>query len=106
MPGMMMNGGMMNEKKGMMMKGASDSAMGKPTEMTGVPQPPKTRHSVMDGIVRGVPRGMRTQMPDGIITGMMPKVSGGDMMNVAPSATKVANQSFGGAVFQVGKSGR
>lgn len=90
---------------GMMMKGVSDSAMGKPTEMTGVPQPPKTRHSVMDGIVKGVPRGLHSGMPDGIITGLMPKVSGGDL-TVAPSATKIANQSFGGAMYQVGKSGR
>jgi len=34
-------------------KDMSVSTMGKPTEKTGVPQPPHTRHSVMDGIVKG-----------------------------------------------------
>jgi hypothetical protein len=86
-------------------KAASVSTEGKPTEATGVPQPPKTRHSVMDGIVKGVPRGMHTPMPDGIITGLMPKVSGGGL-SVAASATKMPEQSFGGGMFQVGKMGR
>lgn len=86
-------------------KAASVSTEGKPTEATGVPQPPKTRHSVMDGIVKGVPRGIHTPMPDGIITGLMPKVNGGGL-TVAASATKMPEQSLGSVPYQMGKIGR
>jgi hypothetical protein len=83
----------------------SINAMGKPTEATGVPQEPKTRHSVMDGIVKGVPRGMHTPMVDGLITGMVGRVSGGGL-KVAPSATKIPEQEFGSVNYAMSKFGR
>lgn len=87
------------------MKKYSVSTEGKPTEKTGVPQPPRTRHSVMDGIVKGVPRGMRTPMPDGVITGLAPKMSG-HVTGVAPSATKLPTQEFGAVPYQMSAFGR
>jgi hypothetical protein len=86
-------------------KKMSTSTEGKPTEMTGVPQPPKTRHSVMDGIVKGVPRGVRTPMVDGVITGLHGKVTGGDL-KVAASATKLPTQEFGAVPYQMSAFGR
>ena len=86
-------------------KTASVSTEGKPTEATGVPQPPKTRHSVMDGIVKGVPRGMHTPLPDGILPGLTRRVAGGGL-SVAASATKMPEQAFGGVPYQMGKMGR
>lgn len=87
------------------MKKVSISTEGKPTEKTGVPQPPRTRHSVMDGIVKGVPRGMRTPMPDGIITGLAPKMNG-HIVGVAPSATRLPTQEFGSVPYQSSAFGR
>ena len=87
------------------MKKASVNTMGKPTEMTSAPQPPRTRHSVMDGIVKGVPRGMRTPMPDGVITGLAPKMTG-HVTGVAPSATRLPTQEFGSVPFQMSAFGR
>lgn len=87
------------------MKDMSISTAGKPTEKTGVPQPPHTRHSVMDGIVKGVPRGMRTPMPDGIITGTKGRESGGGL-KVAASATKLPTQEFGAVPYQMSAFGR
>jgi len=87
------------------MKKASVSTMGKPTEMTGVPQPPRTRHSVMDGIVKGVPRRMFTPMPDGVVTGLAPKMTG-HVTGVAPSATRIPTQNFGSVPFQLSAFGR
>jgi hypothetical protein len=87
------------------MKDMSVSTSGKPTEKTGVPQPPMTRHSVMDGIVKGVPRGMRTPMPDGIITGTKGRESGGGL-KVAASATKLPTQEFGAVPYQMSAFGR
>lgn len=81
------------------------SAEGKPTEKTGVPQPPKTRHSVMDGIVRGVPRGTHTPMVDGVITGLKGKETGG-ALKVAASATKLPTQEFGAVPYQMSAFGR
>ena len=83
----------------------SVSAHGAPTEATGVPQPQKTRHSVMDGIVRGVPRGVHTTLPDGIIGGLKPHESG-KLMKVAASATKQPGQEFGAVPYQVSAFGR
>ena len=87
-------------------KSASISTEGKPTEATGVPQAPKTRHSVMDGIVKGVARGMHTPLPDGILPGLSRRVAGGNGMTVAPAATKLPEQSFGGVPYQMGKMGK
>lgn len=81
------------------------STEGKPTEKTGVPQPPKTRHSVMDGIVKGVPRGVHTPMVDGVITGLKGRESGGNL-KVAQSATKLPTQEFGAVPFQMSAFGR
>ena len=79
--------------------------MGKPTEATGVPQAPKTRHSVMDGIVKGVPRGMRTPMPDGIVTGLAGRMTGKGL-TVESSATKLPEQVFGGVPYAMSAFGR
>ena len=77
----------------------SVSTSGKPTEKTGVPQPPAhSRHQVMDGIVRGVPKGVHTPMPDGVVSGLMPKVSG-KVMSVDSGATRHSEQEFGSVPF-------
>jgi hypothetical protein len=82
-------------------KNVSIATEGKPTEMTGVPQPPKTRHTPIDGIITGVPKGVQTKLADGIITGLHGRETGA-MPKVAPSATKVALQEFGNVRFQMG----
>jgi hypothetical protein len=83
----------------------SISTEGKPTEATGVPQPMPTRHSIMEGIVKGVPRGTYTSLPDGMITGLKDHASG-KMMKVAPSATKIPTQEFGSVNYAVSAYGR
>jgi len=80
----------------------SVNTMGKPTEMTGVPQQPKTRHSVMDGIVRGIPRGYCPPTIDGLVSGLQPKTTGG-LMKVEASATRTPDQVFGGVPYSMSK---
>jgi hypothetical protein len=84
---------------------ASINTMGKPTEATGVPQAPKTRHSVMDGIVKGVPRKMFTPMVDGLVSGLAGRMTGGGL-KVEASATKAPEQTFGGVPYQMSAFGR
>lgn len=80
----------------------SITATGKPTEMTGVPQANKTRHSVMDGIVKGIPRGLCPPTIDGLVSGLVGKTTG-DAMKVAPSATRIPDQVFGAVPYSAGK---
>lgn len=85
----------------------SVSAMGKPTEMTGVPQAPMgAKEGVMDGIVKGVPRNLHTPMVDGLVkTACSHKATDG-VHPVKPSATKIATQEFGSVPFGDAKLGR
>jgi hypothetical protein len=77
---------------------------GKPTEKTAAPQAPKAT-AVMDGIVKGIPRGVHTPMVDGVVTGLKPRDSGANL-KVAPGATKLATQNFGAVPYQMGAFGR
>lgn len=79
---------------------------GKPTEMTGVPQPPKPRSAPMEGIVKGLACGMTTRQVDGIVSGLPPMTKGKPTMKVPPSATKKATQEFGNIPFQASAYGR
>lgn len=93
------------------------SAAGKPTEKTAVPQAPvRTRHTVLDGIVEGVPRGVHTPVVDGILTGMELKASHSQhykdkkssfisAIPVAPSMTRDPLQVYGSIPYAVGKYG-
>jgi hypothetical protein len=85
----------------------SVSTAGKPTEMTGVPQPaPYRPHNVLDGIVRGVGRGVYPPIMDGIVkSACSHKVSSG-LHAVKPSATRFAEQEFGGVPYAGAKLGR
>jgi len=92
-------------------KDVSVNAMGKPTEATGVPQAPvRHRHSVMDGIVKGVARHTTTAVVDGILTGAPSKgAQQGEVLRKAPtipvgrSATTVPEQGFGSVPYAMSK---
>ena len=81
----------------------SVSTEGKPTEKTSAPQPlPHHRHQVLDGIVRGIPRGVHTPRVDGLISGLTPHESG-RIMSVHKAATIHSQQEFGSVPFAMGK---
>ena len=87
---------MVKRSAGHTTKDMSISAMGKMSEATGVPQPQmKVKHSVMDGIVKGVERGVHTPMVDGLIRTACSHKTENGIHAVKPSATKVATQQFG-----------
>lgn len=69
-----------------------------------------SRHSLMAGIVSGIPKGHRKPMIDGIYPGIMPKNSEkpvkASLHNVKPSATTFAPGVFGGGSFIEGKAVR
>jgi hypothetical protein len=84
------------------------NTMGKPTERTGVPQPKlDRRHQVLDGIVKGVPRGTTTPIVDGLVTGTKARMGQGEgfVHATAPSATRKATQNFGSVPYQMGQLG-
>jgi hypothetical protein len=84
------------------------NTMGKPTERTGVPQPKlDRRHQVLDGIVKGVPRGTMTPLVDGLITGTKAHMGQGEgfVHSTAPSATRKARQNFGSTPYAMGQLG-
>lgn len=90
----------------------SSSAAGKPTERTMAPQAPvRNRHSVMDGIVKGIPKGTHTPVVDGVLKGapmsgaldsptMRSMVKG---IPVAGPATKQPTQAFGSVPFAMAR---
>ena len=81
----------------------SVSTEGKPTEKTSAPQPlAHRRHGVLDGIVKGVPRGVYTPMVDGLITGTKCGETG-KIHSVAKSATIHSPQEFGAVPFAMSK---
>ena len=85
----------------------SVSAAGKPTEMTGVPQPrPHRPNAVMDGIVRGVSRGVHTPMVDGLVKSACGHKMSDGLHAVKASATRMAEQEFGGVPYAGAKLGR
>ncbi len=85
----------------------SVSTAGKPTEMTGVPQPPRHRpNGVMDGIVRGVSRNIHTPMVDGLVKSACGHKMADGLHTVKASATKMAEQEFGGVPYANAKLGR
>lgn len=91
-----------------MPKMVSVNTMGKPTEKTGVPQPQlDRRHQVLDGIVKGVPRGTMTPLLDGLITGTKVHMGQGEgfVHSITPSATRKARQTFGSVPYQMGQLG-
>ena len=81
---------------------------GKPTYVTGVPQPrPYRPNNVMDGIVRGVARNTYTPLADGIIRGSCERMKpDSGLHKVKASATKMAEQEFGGVPYANAKLGR
>ena len=95
-------------------KDVSISAMGKPTEATGVPQPRMSRsHSVMDGIVKGVARGTRTPIVDGLVrSAPMSKALDSptlravpNHLSVIPGATHLASQQLGSIPYAMSRGG-
>lgn len=85
----------------------SVSTAGKPTEKTGVPQPmPHRPSSVMDGIVRGVSRNVHTPMVDGLVKSACGHKMTDGLHAVKASATKMAEQEFGGVPYAGAKLGR
>ena len=92
----------------------SSSAAGKPTERTMAPQAPvRTRHSVMDGIVKGIAKGTHTAVVDGVLKGapmsgalesptMRSMVKG---IPVAGPATKMAPQQYGSIPYAMSRGG-
>ena len=90
------------------MKGMGVNTMGKPTEKTGVPQPKlDVRHQVLDGLVKGVPRGTHTPLVDGLITGTKAHLGQGEgfVHTTTPSATRKATQQFGSVPYQMARLG-
>ena len=74
---------------------------GKPTEKTNAPKA-AVGHSahVMEGIVRGIPRGTTTHVVDGIIRNACSSVRDSPLeRKVKPSATEYATQEFGSGRF-------
>ena len=99
---------MPRKSAGSVAQNVSVSTMGKPTEATGVPQPHMgTRHGVMDGIVKGVPRGSHTPYMDGLVkSACTHKGKAEDGMHaVKGSATKLATQQFGSVPYQDARIG-
>ena len=94
-------------------KDMSASAMGMPTEKTMAPQPPtRHRHSVMDGIVKGVSRGVHTPVVDGILKSCVSGPLDSPTLRAVPkthpvikSATKAGTQVFGSIPYAMGKGG-
>lgn len=86
-------------------KKAGISTYGKPTEMTSAPQAPKTRHTVMDGIVKGVPRGLHTPTVDGLVSGLQGPHASGASLVISESATPVPEQGFGSVPYQMARFG-
>lgn len=83
------------------------STAGMPTEKTGVPQPmPHRPNGVMDGIVKGVSRGVHTPMVDGLVKSACNHKMTDGLHAVKASATKKAEQEFGGVPFANAKLGR
>ena len=68
------------------------------------------RHSLMTGIVSGIPKGQRKPEIDGIYQGVMPKKADkpvtATLKSVKPSATTFTPGVFGGGSFIEGKSVR
>lgn len=89
------------------------SAMGKPTEKTSAPTAP-AHHSgyVMDGIVRGVSKGTKTAVVDGLIRGasLSGAMESPTLRQTVPlagkSATKYAEQNFGAVPYAMSAYGR
>lgn len=103
---------MPRKSAGAMSDAYSASTAGKPTTMTGVPQPRMgTKHGVMDGIVKGVPRGTHTPYMDGLVKtacSHAPAMDDG-LHKVAPNATKFGTQQFGSVPYAdsaFGKNGK
>jgi hypothetical protein len=86
----------------------SESTKGKPTAMTGVPQPKMgTRHGVIDGVVKGVPRNTHTPYMDGLVKSACDHKGVEDgLHNVKASATKVASQQFGSVMYADARLGK
>ena len=86
----------------------SISTQGKPTEHTGVPQPPHQggKHGVMDGIVRGVARHTYTPMVDGLVKSACSHKATDGVHGVKAPATKMGLQQFGSVPYADGKVGR
>ena len=98
---------MVRKSAGHATKEMSISTTGKPTEKTGVPQPNMGhKGGVMDGIVRGVQRGVHTKMVDGLISNACNHKASDGMHSVKPSATKMATQQFGSTPYADAKLGR
>ena len=99
---------MPRKSAGSMANEMSVSAMGKPTEKTGVPQPKMgTRHGVMDGIVKGVPRKTHTPYMDGLVKSACDHKGVEDgLHSVKASATKLARQEFGSVPYQDARLGK
>ena len=90
------------------MKEMSVSTSGRPTEMTGAPQARDQhgRHAVMEGIVRGVPRGTYTHMVDGLVKSACSHKATSGVHSVPASATKSGEQEFGAVKYADGKLGK
>ena len=98
---------MVRKSAGHASKEMSVSTTGKPTEKTGVPQPHmKVSHGVMDGIVRGVERGVHTKMVDGLVPSACSHKASDGMHAIKPSATKMATQQFGSVAYADARLGR
>ena len=85
----------------------SVSTMGKPTEKTGVPQPPMgSRGHVLDGIVRGIPRRTHTPLVEGLVKSSCDHLKPSEgIYKVAPAATKIAMQEFGSVPYAEARLG-
>ena len=60
------------------------------------------RHSLLEGIVTGIPRGTQRAVVDGIVSGVplrVPTSSNPVLMSIASSATPVSRGDFGSGMF-------
>jgi hypothetical protein len=98
----------MPKKSAGTMNGVSVNTMGKPTEKTGVPQPNMgVKHSVLDGIVKGVARNTHTPYMDGLVKSACEhKGMDKGIHSVRPSATKFGEQQFGSVPFADARLGK